>query len=432
MEKILSTYTDARVIRLFFLGFSSGLPLLLVFSTLSFWLREAGIDRSSIGMLSWVALAYAVKWLWSPLVDKYKIPFTASFGRRRSWMLFSQLSISAALFIISLANPAESLTLFVIAALYIAVSSATQDIVIDAYRIDSAPTHLQAAMAATYMAGYRIAMLTSGAGSIVLAAWLAPDEGFSNLAWQQTYFIMSVCMLPGILTTLFSPEPSGCMPTEQKNKPLLAFINAFKQPVLDFFNRYGRTAILLLAVISLYRMADVVMGVMANPFYIDMGYNKVEIASVSKVYGVLMTIVGAFLGGFLLAKTSLYLALFSGALLAALTNVLFALLANLEAEIIYLTLVISLDNLSAGIATAAFIAFLSALTNKAFSATQYAIFSSCMLLLPKFAAGFSGFVVDSYNYVVFFSLTAILGIPALVLIVILGKTNFFKRLEVQQ
>ncbi|MCU4674915.1 MFS transporter [Catenovulum sp. 2E275] len=427
----LAPYKDKRVIALFFLGFSSGLPLLLVFSTLSFWLREAGIDRASIGMLSWVALAYAIKWIWSPLIDKYPIPLLSKrLGRRRSWMLVSQLAIMLSLLAMSLANPQTLLWLFCILALAVAFSSATQDIVIDAFRIDSAPQELQAAMAATYLAGYRIAMIVSGAGSLVLAAWFAPNETqFSNLAWQSTYMVMALLVLPGILTTLWVQEPKLALQTETADKQSFTnkCIQAFWSPVKDFFYRYGQTAFLLLALISVYRLSDVVMGVMANPFYIDIGFSKVEIASIAKVYGVIMTLVGAALGGIILKQKGTLFTLFLGGLLAAATNLLFVTLSLKGPDISWLTAVIAIDNLSAGIATAAFIAFLSGLTNKSYSATQYAIFSSSMLLLPKFVAGFSGFAVDAFNYTVFFIGTSLLGIPALILIIMLANKNITKQ-----
>lgn len=429
----LSIYANRKVVSLFFLGFSSGLPLLLVFSTLSFWLSEAGIQKSSIGMLSWVALAYAVKFLWSPLIDNFKIPvLSVLLGRRRSWMLLSQAAIVASLCLMGFADPNDSILLFAGLALIVAFCSATQDIVIDAFRIDSAPVKLQAAMSATYLAGYRIAMITSGAGSLLIAAWLSPNiETYSNQAWQQTYQLMALLMLPGILTTLLVKEPdtpsAHALPTS--NNPLLNALNTFWHPILDFMKRYGKIAIPLLLLISVYRLSDVVMGVMANPFYIDMGFNKAEIASVAKVYGVIMTILGAVLGGIILQYTSTLKTLFLGGLLAATTNILFMTLSLYGDNLTLLTLVISADNLSAGIATAAFIAFLSGLTNKAFSATQYAIFSSTMLLLPKFIAGFSGFAVEAYSYTIFFIGTAVLGIPALLLIMYLIKHQTQLNLE---
>lgn len=432
----LAPYKDKRVIALLFLGFSSGLPLLLVFSTLSFWLREAGIDRASIGMLSWVALAYAIKWLWSPLVDKLPIPYwSRKLGRRRSWMLLAQIAIAASLFFMSVANPQESLWLFSVLALTVAFSSATQDIVIDAFRIDSAPTELQAAMAATYLAGYRIAMITAGAGSLVIAAWFAPSElEFSNLAWQKTYQIMALLMIPGMLTTLLCHEPKVTVNQDNvstaEHRFLQRILMSFWQPVADFFSRYGQSALLLIALIAVYRLSDVVMGVMANPFYIDTGFTKVEIASISKVYGVIMTLVGAALGGVILKQKGTVFCLFLGGLLAAATNLLFVTLSIKGNDLTWLTLVISIDNLSAGIATAAFIAFLSGLTNKAFSATQYAIFSSSMLLLPKFVAGFSGFAVDAFDYTFFFIGTSLLGLPALLFIALLAKKKVLTNQQV--
>jgi PAT family beta-lactamase induction signal transducer AmpG len=400
-----------------FLGFSAGLPLLLILGTLSFWLREAGIDRSTIGYLTWVGLIYAFKWMWAPLVDRLPIPLLSRlFGRRRSWLLFAQLLIIIGLVGMASIDPQVQLTPIVWCALLVAFGSATQDIALDAFRIESADSDHQAALAATYQTGYRLALIWSGAGVLWLAARAeAGVTGYDPAAWQFAYLCMALSISVGVLTTLFSKEPVRIELAKARNAK--AWLHqTLIEPFTDFIQRYGWHAILILSLIAIYRISDVVMGIMANPFYVDMGYTKDEVAAVSKVFGVVMTLVGAFVGGVLTLRFGVMRILFLGAILSAVSNVLFAWLATQGHDLHGLIWVISADNLSSGIATAAFIAFLSALTNIQYSATQYALFSSMMLLLPKWLAGFSGVFVNHFGYSSFFISTAIIGAPVLILI----------------
>ena len=432
-------YLERRVAILFFLGFSAGLPILLVFSTLSFWLREADVSRASIGFFSWIALAYAFKWIWSPFVDRLSLPLLTNWlGRRRAWLLFSQLAITLALLGMANSDPQQNLTLFAIFALIVAYSSATQDIVIDAYRIESAPEEFQAAMAAAYMTGYRLAMIMAGAGSLAIAAWVSDSDAYQLSAWSTSYLVMAACMGVGIVTTFVCHEPDYRDQQDTHKKQLavklqhqhlpqtvahfLAWLEiAVIEPFSDFFQRYGKHALLILLLIGTYRISDIVMGIMANPFYVDMGYTKGEVAAISKVFGVIMTLLGAGLGGILLTRYSTYSILFLGAFLVVITNLIFAVLAIVGKDLLLLTAIISMDNISAGIATTAFITYISKLTNIEFSATQYALFSSMMLLFPKFIAGFSGIYVDNFGYVNFFISSALIGVPVLGLIVLLKK-----------
>uniref|UniRef100_A0A486XT95 AmpG permease n=1 Tax=Rheinheimera sp. BAL341 TaxID=1708203 RepID=A0A486XT95_9GAMM len=424
----LSIYCQRRVLAIFVLGFSSGLPLMLVFGVLSFWLREAGVSRAEIGYFSWVALAYAIKWLWSPLADHLQIPVLHHrLGRRRSWLLMSQLAVVVAVCCMAGTDPQHNLAVMAGFAVLLAFASATQDINVDAFRIESAPEQLQAVLAAAYLSGYRLAMILASAGTLWLAALFSASEDYDLLGWQRAYLLMAFCMLPGILTTLLSKEPlSNLQPhvTAQGSmwSRLLAWLQqAVVAPFIDFFNRYKWHALLILALIACYRLTDIVMAVMANAFYVDMGYSKEEVAGISKIYGVIMTLVGAALGGVLINQFGTAKILFLGAVLSAATNLLFAALSQIGYDIAWLTLIISADNLSAGIATSAFIAYLSSLVNLAFTATQYAMFSSLMLLLPKFVGGFSGSWVEQLGYSPFFIMTALMGIPALVLIVLVEK-----------
>ncbi|MGH8034559.1 MAG: AmpG family muropeptide MFS transporter, partial [Lysobacterales bacterium] len=418
-------YTEAATLRMLLLGFSAGLPLLLVFGTLSFWLREAGIDRTTIGYLSWVGLAYGFKWAWAPLVDRLPIPLlTRLLGRRRSWLLLSQAVIVTALVCMALTDPRLALEPVVWCALAVAFGSATQDIALDAYRIESADPQRQAALAATYQTGYRIAMIWAGAGALWIAARaeVAGAAGYQHGAWQAAYLVMAASMLLGMVTVLFSPEPMRRELPPSKNAAEW-LKGALIAPFADFLHRYGKQALLILALIAIYRISDVVMGIMANPFYVDMGYTKDEVAAVTKIYGVIMTLAGAFAGGALAMRFGVMRVLMLGAILSAGSNLLFAWLGTRGHDVSALIFVISADNLSSGIASAAFIAYLSSLTNVNYSATQYALFSSMMLLLPKFLAGYSGRYVDAYGYSHFFTATALLGLPVLLLVALASRTK---------
>lgn len=433
----LRVYAEPRVARMLLLGFSAGLPLLLVLGTLSYRLREAGIDRTTIGFLSWIGLAYGFKWVWAPLVDRLPLPLlTRALGRRRSWLLASQILIALGLVGMALSDPTTHLHRLVGFAVLVAFASATQDIALDAFRIESAEQSLQAALAAAYQVGYRAAMITASAGALSIAAAFDPDEtSYQHLSWLIAYLCMSACVSVGIATVLLSREPAVAISpqTVQRERamaerlharrlpPRLAalsswFYSAVVGPFVDFVLRYRWNAVLLLALIGTYRISDIVLGVMSNPFYRDMGFAKDEVAAVSGVYGVLMTLAGAALGGVLALRLGVMRVLFLGAALSALTNLLFAWLSTRGHDLAGLLMVISADNLSAGIASAAFVAYLSGLTNVAYSATQYALFSSVMLLLPKFLAGWSGWVVDRHGYAAFFIGTAALGVPVLILV----------------
>jgi PAT family beta-lactamase induction signal transducer AmpG len=302
-------------------------------------------------------------------------------------------------------------------AIAVAFGSATQDIALDAFRIESADTRHQAALAATYQTGYRLAMIWAGAGALWIAARseTASASNYQYGAWQTAYLVMAASMLPGVLTVLFSSEPvQRAMPPAKNAAEWLR--TALVDPFAEFIRRYRWQAALILALIATYRISDVVMGIMANPFYVDMGYTKDEVAAVTKIYGVVMTLVGAFTGGALALRIGVMRVLMLGAVLSATSNVLFSWLAGQGHDVSKLIFVISADNLASGIASSAFIAYLSSLTNINYSATQYALFSSMMLLLPKFVAGYSGVYVDHFGYASFFNSTALLGAPVLILV----------------
>jgi PAT family beta-lactamase induction signal transducer AmpG len=415
-RETLLIYTNPRVIAMTFLGFSGGLPFLLVFSTLTAWLTEGNVSRSTIGFFAWIGITYSTKVLWAPVVDSIRVPFlTNILGQRRSWMLIGQIGIASGLVLMSLIGPSDLLTLSFCAFL-VAFSSATQDVAIDAFRIESAEPEHQGAMSAAYVFGYRLALLVAGAGALYLA------EYFS---WTITYIVMASLMLVGVVTVLLVVEPdrqADLFPLELSAIGLRRwFAGAVVGPFVDFFSRNGKVAFIILLFISVFRLSDIAMGIMANPFYLDMGYSKTEIANVAKVFGFFMSIAGSVICGVLIVKWGLMRPLLIGAVAVALTNLLFASLSVLEPNVSYLAIVISADNISGGFAATAFIAYLSSLTNRAYTATQYALFSSLMTLPGKFISGFSGLVVDNFGYFEFFVVAAILGIPAILLVVWLSR-----------
>jgi MFS transporter, PAT family, beta-lactamase induction signal transducer AmpG len=421
-------YAQPPVARMLALGFGAGLPLLLVLGTLSFWLREAGIDRKTIGFLSWIGLAYGFKWVWAPLVDRLPIPLlTQWFGQRRSWMLLAQAGIVAGLLGMAATDPKSHLDVMVYCAIFVAFCSATQDIALDALRIESADETLQAALSAAYQTGYRIAMIWAGAGVLWVAGFAdnggaacAPSTAktvYNFSSWTIAYTVMAASMVVGILAVCFSKEPPTATQSSATKNVLQWLQDALVAPFMAFMNRFGwQQAAVILALIATYRISDVVMGIMANPFYVDTGFNKCDVANVTKVYGVVMTLVGAALGGVMALRWGVMRVMMIGAVLSALTNVLFAWLAVIGNHYWALVGVISADNLASGIASAAFIAYMSGLTSRGYSATQYALFSSLMLLLPKFIAGFSGVFVNEHGYPTFFIATALLGVPVLALV----------------
>lgn len=392
------------------LGFSSGLPFMLVFSTLSAWLRQVGIERSTIGMLAWVSLVYTLKFLWSPLVDRWRLPVLGGWlGRRRSWILLAQGGVALGLLLLSMGDPRSSVLHMALMALLVAVSSATQDIAIDAWRIESAPVAEQGNMAAAYQIGYRVAVAVGSAGAL----WIAADLG-----WQASYTAMAACMGLGVLTTLLVPEPAASAVVGAGATPNPPVLSAITEPFMDFIRRYGwQLGLVLLVFISSYRVTDYAMGVMSNPFYLDTGFTLKQVAAIVKVYGTVMSIVGVLVGGVAVAKLGRVRALVLGSFLVMGSNVAFSLFAGRhEAAPLGLAGIISFDNLAQGVHGTALIAFLSSLTSRSHTATQYALLSSVYALFGKLLMGASGFVVDAIGYPSFYLYTASLSIPPLLLL----------------
>ncbi|WP_414472320.1 AmpG family muropeptide MFS transporter [Microvirga sp. M2] len=400
--------TDGRIALMLPLGFSSGLPFLLVFSTLSTWLREAGISLTVIGLMSWVGLAYSLKFLWAPIVDRYDVPVLARLlGRRRGWMALAQLGVMAALVGMAVTGPTTGLPLTISCAVLIAFFSATQDVVIDGWRIDAAPTERQGMMAASLQLGYRLALLCAGAGALYIA---------ELVNWPSAYLSMAALMAVGLVGTLLAPRIDEIRIRE--NPP---FAQAIIDPLADLYRRKRAMLIPILALIACYRLPDFMAGIMANPLYIDLGFSKADIASISKLYGVWIGIIGAFGGGLALTRLGLWWTLLIGAVLAAGSNVMFSWLAAGHATLTGLTLTISIDNFAQGFAGAALVAYMSGLTSPGFAATQYALLSSLYALPGKLIGGASGAVVDSYGYPLLFTGTAALGIPLAVLCLLVRR-----------
>lgn len=417
----LDVYRHPRVLAMLFLGFSAGLPFMLVAGTLTARLFVDGVSMAEIGMFAWVGIMYSVKFVWAPVIDRVRLPLLNRWlGRRRSWMLLAQVGVGLALMGLAYSDPAVNLGRFAWFAVLTAFASATQDVVVDAYRIEAVELKVQGAMAASYQLGYRIALLVAGAGALYIAQFAS---------WQMAYQAMALLMGVGIITALLINEPessgsgisNGGAPLAP-SQPLSAwFADAVIGPFVEFFSRNGRWALVLLAFIGVYRISDMVLGVMANPFYIDIGFSLAEIATVTKVFGFAVTIAGAAIGGVAVARYGVGSPLVFGAVLLAVTNLFFAGLAAYGKAVWLLFVTIGADNLAAGFTGTVFIAYLSGLTNVAYTATQYALFSSVMTLPGKIIAGFSGQVVQAVDWFSFFLYASAMGLPAILLALIVTR-----------
>lgn len=444
-----------------FLGFSAGLPFYLVFSTLSAWLRTAHIDRATIGMLAWVGLMYSFKFLWAPVVDRVALPvLDRLLGRRRSWMLVAQLGLALCLFNVSLSDPTLGITRIALFALGVAFFAATQDIAIDAWRIESATASKQGAMAAAYQIGYRSGLMVASAGALVIAG----ESGF-----QTSYLVMTGLTGVGILTTFVVREPVRTPVSAEQQRADRAvdwlasnshlprwaratgawFMGAVVGPILDFFGRYGvALGLLIFAFIASYRLTDYVSGTMANTFYIDIGYSVTQIGVIAKFFGWPSTLVGAVLGGVIVAKVGQVRGLVLGSVLVIASNIFYATYgayachAPLDcaqngmfgfwshqismrgpADDIGLSFIVGFDNLALGVHGTALIAFMSSLTSAKYTATQYAVLSSLYSLPGKLLMGTSGFMVNALGYGDFYLYTALLSIPGLVLLWFLSRRD---------
>ena len=397
------------------LGFASGLPYMLVFSTLTAWLRDVGISLTEIGFFAWLVLTYSLKFLWAPFVDRYSIPGFKFFGKRRGWILFSQSMIFLSLIGMSLIDPLQNIKLLALFAFFAAFFGSIQDVAVDALRIEIGKAKEQGDLAASYQLGYRIAILVASSMALIFA---------DLYSWSYVYQLMGILMLIGSAGALICYEPTN------QEIAILRFDEALFEAFKDFFNRFGLwSAALLLLIISTYRLTDIVMGPMAMPFYLDLGFSKTEIGALVKTIALFGSVIGFFIGGLVIKRISLFNALLLGGLCVLFTNLFFAYVATAQANISLLSLIVGLDSFAAGLVGTVNIAFLTSLVSKKFTAVQYAMLTSFMMLPGKFFSGFSGMLADYYvstssiesGWEYFFYTTSAMSIPALLLILIYKK-----------
>jgi MFS transporter, PAT family, beta-lactamase induction signal transducer AmpG len=402
-RRVAAAFATPAAFTMLLFGFASGLPFLLVGYTLSIWMREAQYALGAIGLISYATLFYVFKFLWAPLLDRWHLPLFRRLGRRRSWLLAAQLVLAAALASIAVLGPQSALPVFVGLVALAAFAGATQDTVVDAYRIEIAPIESQGALAATYTLGYRIALLTSGAGALYLADFAG---------WRIAYLAMATLMLLPIAATLLSREPEL-----QRARPTESLSDSFVLPFREFFARNGLIlALVLLAFVGLFKLPDQMLGVIAGPFYVDTGFDKSQIATVSKIYGVWIGIAGAFLGGIAVAAWGVRGPLIAGAIAVGVSNLLFLLMSWYPGELWAFIATISGDNLAQGFAGTVLVAFMSGLANRAYTATQYALLSSLANLPGKLIGGMSGYMVEAWTYSGFFIFSTLSVVPTLLLL----------------
>lgn len=503
MPETLKYLLKPKYLHMTLFGFSAGIPYFLIFSSLSLWLDQVGVEKSAITYFSWAALGYSFKFLWSPLVDRLPVPFlTAKMGQRRSWLILIQFIIIVAICWMGLTDPAQgnnALTRMAIAVTLLGFSAATQDILIDAWRIEASNEKDITMLSSVYIVGYRVGMITSGAGALFIADYLGTSmDNYQHSAWQASYLIMAACMMVGVVTTLIVKEPKKAEQLAYQSRDYLAVILVFilaitaliicyqytselflafqslvnnltnnkvlasvvatafqlllalmaaasvatlvaktpvvnqimiKEvywtPVADLFKRHRKHIWLVIGIICTYKISDIVMGVTANLFYQHMGFSLGEIAGVAKSFGLIMTISGGLAGGFLVLRYGIMKMMILGAILSAGSNLLFMVMAYTGKSLLFLTFMISADNLAQGLAGAVFVGFLSLLVNRQFTAVQYAMLSSVMTLFPKVLGGYSGGMVEQMGFANFYLMTAIIGIPVLLMLIYAVKINAF-------
>lgn len=412
--KSLSIYFDRRMMVMLLLGFVSGLPFLLVSSTLSLWLKDAGISLAAIGMFALVKSPYSFKWLFSPIIDQCRLPLFSRLGRRRGWAVFIQLLLMGSLLAMSLTNPAASTSLFVFFVFLAALFSASQDIVLDAYRIERFAPNEQAAGVAVFVFGYRIGVLFAGAGALIIADYWN---------WSIVYQIMAASVLLGTITILLSSEPTNNKASTPHNWHAI-LVNAVVKPFTDFMKRDKWIWILLF--IFFYRMSDAYIAPMAYPFFDDIGFTKIQIAYIIKIYGVIATIIGSFIGGVVVTRLGLARSLLFCGILHGSSNLLYLWQVYAGNDTNVLTITIFVENISGGMGTSAFVAYLSSLCNRKYTATQYALLSSFMGMARDIFAATSGMVAKAVSWFGFFSITAAMSIPGILILLYLMKKKAIK------
>ena len=402
-QSTLSVLFSRRMLVAFLMGFSGGLPLLLTWGVLQAWMTEKGVDLTWIGMISLVQIPYTWKFLWAPLLDRFIPPFL---GRRRGWLLMAQIALMLAIVGLGYSDPVKNTGLMIVAAVLVAFFSATQDIVIDAYRREDLPDEELGLGSSMYVYGYRLGMLLASGGGLIMA---------DHMSFSQVYFIMSLCMLPGIITTLLTPEPEMVSGAPQTMK------EAVVHPFVDYFNRNG--ALWILVFILLYKIGDTMASGITMPFYLETGFTKTEIGTIVKFFGTAATLIGAFLGGLLLLKLGINRGLWIFGILQALSTAGFAILAKIGYNIAMLSGVIAFENLSSGMGTAAFVAFMASITNKKFTATQYALLTGIMGLSRQLASSVTGFMAKIMGWESFFILCTLIAIPGMLMLLKIAPWN---------
>ncbi len=433
LSEFWRVYLERRVLSVFVLGFSSGLPLALTFGTLTFWLKEEGLTNTSIGLFASVGTPYSLKFLWAPLMDRTLAPFFGKrLGRRRGWLVTTQLILMGAIVALGSTQPGVNAQLTALLAVVVAVCSASQDIVIDAYRVDILDDDQQAAGAAAVVFGYRIGMLVSGAGALFLASYLG---------WFEVYAIMAGLVTIGLAAVLLGREPefvatAESLALEQRADAYMAkrphlrgstgraiawLYGSVVCPFAEFLTRYGRMAAAILLFVVLYKFGDTLAGVMTSPFLLETGFTKTEIATVSKTYGLVASLAGFAVGGSLMSRVGMIRSLWICGILQLLTNFVFALQAIVGHDLVMLSVTIGFENLAGGMGTAAFVGYLSSLCNASYTATQYALLSSLFAVPRTLLSTSAGWLADQMNWIEFFSLTAAAAIPGLILLALLSR-----------
>ncbi len=411
LRGVAAAFAQPGAVTMLFFGLASGLPFLLVGNTLSAWLKESGVDYGAIGLASYVTFSYNFKFLWAPLVDRFRLPLFGRLGQRRGWLMFALLLLAAGLLSMAFMPPTASLPNFVGATLLAAFAGATIDIVVDAYRVEIAPPEAQGALAATYTLGYRFGLIASGAGILLIA---------DQVGWQRGYVAICLLLIVPIVTVLIAREPEHRV---RERVPLrVAVQEGFIGPFRDFFSRYGLgLALGLLLFVALFRLPDQMLGVMAYPFYLDAGFTKTQIAEVSKVYGVIIGIAGALLGGWAVTRFEMRRLLVVAALGVALSNMLYLLMAQNPGQTWAFVATLSGDNFAQGFAGPVLVAFMSGLVNRSFTATQYALLSSLANLPGKLIGGMSGFLVKDSGYAALFVISTVSIVPTLIVLALLWR-----------
>jgi PAT family beta-lactamase induction signal transducer AmpG len=416
----LSVYSNPKVIAVFFLGIASGLPLALSASTLSVWLAKVGVSITTIGLFAAVGTPYALKFLWAPLIDQLPLPFFTRFlGRRRGWMVFTQICLAASLFMLGMSNPAENAMATALCAFLVAISSASQDIVIDAYRVEILDEDQQGAGSAAVVFGYRIGMLISGAGALSMAQYTS---------WFVTYSVMAALVAIGIITALLNDEPeTGVVIDSEEGSekiPTLVkiekwFEKAVIEPFSDFAKRSGWWVILLFIV--LYKLGNAFSGTMTNPFLVQLGFSNTEIAMIVKSFGFVASMLGAFAGGIIVNKMGIIKALCVCGILQMVMILMLVVQAKAGHNLSVLAVTIATENLTAGMATTAFVAYISSLCHARYTATQYALFSSLDSIGRTWLSTSSGWFVKQMGWEVFFVFSTAIAIPGLLMLVLLKR-----------